>query len=389
MSVLFVIMGSVLCGCAGTDGGNEGLAFLALFGRGYNATAVGVYGQLGAFDTGDANKGGISADSMDRPNGIAVDAGGVYISEYGNNRVLYYSLAEPFDTTADRVYGQAGAFNTGTADKGGTSADSLQAPVGVAVADDGVYIADHENYRVLYYPGTSTTATRVYGQGDSFTTSIVNNGGISADGLNLPTGVAVDAGGVYIVDCANSRVLYYSLAEPIDTTADRVYGQGGAFDTGDANKGGSISADSLSSPYRMAVGDDGIYIADYANNRVLYYPGTSTTATRVYGQGGAFDTNTANKGGVSARSLDHPQDIAFDAGGVYISDYGNNRVLYYPGTSTTATRVYGQGKVFDTDDENKGGSVSADSLSSPKGIAPGPGGQLYIVDADNNRALWY
>ena len=39
------------------------------------------------------------------------------------------------------------------------------------------------------------------------------------------------------------------------------------------------------------------------NSRVLFYPSGSTTATRVYGQGGSFTTGTANKGGISANSL--------------------------------------------------------------------------------------
>jgi hypothetical protein len=47
-------------------------------------------------------------------------------------------------------------------------------------------------------------------------------------------------------------------------------------------------------------------VADQYNNRVLFYPSGSTTATRVYGQGGSFTTNTANNGGISANSLAFP-----------------------------------------------------------------------------------
>ncbi|OHD62876.1 MAG: hypothetical protein A2176_06985 [Spirochaetes bacterium RBG_13_51_14] len=57
--------------------------------------------------------------------------------------------------------------------------------------------------------GQSTTATRVYGQGGSFTTSTINNGGVSADSLYHPIGVAAYDGGVYIADDANNRVLWY------------------------------------------------------------------------------------------------------------------------------------------------------------------------------------
>jgi hypothetical protein len=66
------------------------------------------------------------------------------------------------------------------------------------------------------------------------------------------------------------------------------------------------------------------------NDRVLFYPAGSTTATRVYGQGGSFTSNTANNGGISANSLSAPEGIALDSSGnLYVADQ-NNRVLFYP-----------------------------------------------------------
>src|SRR5579871_2295092 len=66
----------------------------------------------------------------------------------------------------------------------------------------------------------------------------------------------------------------------------------------------------------------------------------ATIATQVYGQPD-FTTNTANS--VTAGSLNLPQGTALDAnGGLYVVDSHDNRVLYYPSGSTTATRVYGQ-----------------------------------------------
>ncbi len=63
------------------------------------------------------------------------------------------------------------------------------------------------------------------------------------------------------------------------------------------------------------------------------------TATRVYGQPD-FISNTS---GISASSLNEPGEITSDnTGNLYVTDYDNNRVLYYPAGSTTATLVYGQ-----------------------------------------------
>ena len=137
---------------------------------------------------------------------MAADSSGLYISDNGNNRVLYYT---GIATTATRVYGQGGSFAANTANNGGISADSLNSPKGVAADTTGLYIADQANNRVLFYPGTVTTATRVYGQAGSFTANVANNGGISAKSLESPCGVGLYSTGVYIVDSGNNRVLLY------------------------------------------------------------------------------------------------------------------------------------------------------------------------------------
>ncbi|HMV42339.1 MAG TPA: hypothetical protein PLP33_10805 [Leptospiraceae bacterium] len=75
---------------------------------------------------------------------------------------------------------------------------------------------------------------------------------------------------------------------------------------------------------------NGLYVADGGNNRVLYFPENSTTATIVFGQNDSFTSNTANNGGRSALSLNNPRGVCIDsAGGLYVIDDDNNRVLYY------------------------------------------------------------
>ncbi|HMZ59900.1 MAG TPA: hypothetical protein PL048_14065, partial [Leptospiraceae bacterium] len=105
-------------------------------------------------------------------------------------------------TKATRVYGQAGSFTTGTANNGGISADSLNAPAVVTVDSGGnLYVAEASNNRVLFFPSGSTAATRVYGQNGNFSANTADNGGISANSLNLPQGLAVDSiGNLYITE---------------------------------------------------------------------------------------------------------------------------------------------------------------------------------------------
>ena len=349
-------------------------------------TADVVYGQLGSFTTNTNNNGGLSANSLHDPDGLAVDSSGnLYVSDQQNSRVLYYPAGS---TTATRVYGQMGSFTTGNGNQGGISANSLNGPYGIALDSNGnLYVADYGNNRVLYYPAGSTTATRVYGQGGSFTTNTTNNGGISANSLDLPAAVALDGNNnLYVVDQYNNRVLFYPSGS---TTATLVYGQGGSFTTGGANKGG-VSANSLAFPTGVAVDSSGnLYVADGNNSRVLFYLSGSTTATRVYGQGGSFTTNTANNGGISANSLENPAGLALDSSNnLYVADAYNSRVLFYLSGSTTATRVYGQLGSFTTADANNGG-ISANSLDQPWAVALDGSGNFYVADLLNQRALLY
>jgi len=291
-------------------------------------------------------------------------------------------------TTADVVYGQLGSFTTNNYGAGGINANSLAGPQAVALDSSGnLYVADTYDNRVLFYPAGSTTATRVYGQLGSFTTNNYGAGGINANSLNLPVGLAVDSSGnLYVADNQNNRVLFYPSGS---TTATRVYGQLGSFTSNTENAGG-ISANSLLEPeYLTLDSSDNLYVADQANSRVLFYPAGSTTATQVYGQFGSFTTGTVNNGGISSNSLEGPIGIALDSSGnLYVIDQINSRALFYPSGSTTATQVYGQLGSFTTNAPNKGG-ISANSLYYPWGVALDSSGNLYVADHANNRVLLY
>lgn len=283
-------------------------------------------------------------------------------------------------TTATMVYGQPD-FTSSTCSNGGVSATSLCSAQGIAMDSGGnVFIADTSNVRVLYYPAGSTTATRVYGQ-PNMTSTTVNNGGISATSMTNPYGITAEpAGGLYIGDAFNNRILYYP---PGSTTATRVYGQPDMA-SGTLNNGG-VSANSIGNARGLFLDTfDNLYVCDSFNNRVLFFPSGSTTATRVYGQPN-MTSNAVNNGGVSANSLNGPRGVVADSSGnVYVADWANNRVLYYPSGSTTATRVYGQPDMTSTTSNN--GGVTASSLNAPSNVTLDAAGNLYVLDS-NLRVL--
>ena len=112
-------------------------------------------------------------------------------------------------TNAYRVYGQPD-FVSASINNGGISAISLNQPDGVGTDSTGnLVIGDYSNHRVLYYTYGSTTATRVYGQAGSYSTANSNNGGISASSLNAPQYATMDSSGNVYASDAQNRVLFF------------------------------------------------------------------------------------------------------------------------------------------------------------------------------------
>ncbi|MEO8393246.1 MAG: NHL repeat-containing protein [Chloroflexota bacterium] len=328
------------------------------FAKDGDTTADRVYGQHGDFDAYTANYDGVggsgapSADTLAMPTVVTLAPdGGIYITDRENHRALHY----PKDsTTADRVYGQFGNFavnppnNNGIGGSGLPSADNIGVfTLGIVADNGGLFIADSSNNRVLFYANDGdTTADRVYGQFDDFTTGTLNNdgtghsGAASAKNMNFPRGLALDEnGGLFVADRENNRILFF--ANDGDTTADRVYGQFGDLNANLENndgKGGAgvVSADSLSHPKAMALAPEGgIYIADSINSRILYYaPDGDTTADWVFGHADLSSGADNDGGAVSGVVLNQPQAIALGPDGkLYIADTGNNRVLVVSGHS--------------------------------------------------------
>jgi serine/threonine-protein kinase len=233
------------------------------------------------------------------PEGVAVDsAGGVYVSEFSNNRVVeltagskaqtalaFTGLKEPVgvavdtagsvyvaDSYHDRVVELAAGSSTQTV----LPFTGLRGPGGVAVdSAGGVYVSDYFNDRVVELAAGSSTQTVL-----PFT------------GLRLPAGVAVDsAGGVYVSEFGNDRVVKLAAGSSTQTV---------------------LPFTGLSHPEGVAVdGAGNIYVSDHGNNRVVKLTTGSSTQTVLPFTG-----------------LNNPFYVAVDsAGGVYVADFSNGRVV--------------------------------------------------------------
>jgi sugar lactone lactonase YvrE len=310
------------------------------------------------------------------------------------------------DTVADRVLGQTD-FTSKLCNKGANQPTSgrLCVPSDAAVAPSGrLFVSDTGNNRVLSWPSAASftngeLADLVIGQAD-FKSRECNKGTNQPGPAKLcqPYGVEVDsAGRLYVADQNNSRVLQFTPPFTTNMQATKVFGQAD-FTSGQCNKGSNqVGATKLCGPYNVGTdGSGNLYVADTSNNRVLQYTpplASNMQASKVFGQTD-FTSREANRGRASPSShtLFRPFGVAVDGGGnLYVADFKNHRALEYDTPLTSgmaAARVFGQGGSFATNIENKGG-VSANSLYYPTDVAVDGSGNFYAVDQGNNRILEY
>ena len=155
--------------------------------------------------------------AVDASNNLYVaDAGNSRVLEYNETPS---AIAAPANATANQVFGQFGSFTSNVPNNGEVSADTLNSPQGIALDSPGhLFVADTSNSRALEYfnPLSSTTADVVFGQGGNFTSTTANidaaGGRVVPDANTLsgPAGAVVDMSGrLFIADTNNSRVLRY------------------------------------------------------------------------------------------------------------------------------------------------------------------------------------
>ena len=192
--------------------------------------------------------------------------------------------------------------------------------------------------------------------------------------LSSPFGVAVDgAGNLYIGDSGNSRIRRVDATGTITTVA-------GTGEEGYSGDGGPAVQARLGTPQGVAVdGDGNLYIAEFGNSRIRRVNGTGTITT-VAGTG---EHGYSGDGGSAVQAqLYRPRGVAVDGdGNLYIADTVNNRIRRVD-TAGKITTVAGTGERGFTGD---GGPAISARLRSPHRVAVDGGGNLYFVDADNNR----
>ena len=336
---------------------------------GYEGTPTGsVQFTLGGSDFGPPVQlsGGTASTTIKRavPAAYTVDA---YYSGQGNFAASSTAVGPQsiISTVAgDGIWGFAG-------DGGPATAADLASPMGVAVDSAGdIFIVDTGKFDVREVNHLTGIITTVAGNG---TRGYSGDGGpATAAEFGTPWGLAIDsAGDLFIADLTDDCIRAVNHLTGVITT---VAGNGTQAYRGD---GGPATAAELNGPYSVAVDSAGdVFIADFGNYRVREVNASTGIITTVAGGSGNADAGPA-----TAVSLECPMSVAVDSSGdLFVLDqWGVQEMSVAAGIlNTVAGGTYYS---FGGD----GGPATAAEFSNITGIAVDSAGNLFIVDAGNNR----
>ena len=347
--------------------------------------------------------------------------------------VLIALAAEPAPTITSPV----GTGKKGyTGDGGPADKAELDQPFDVAFDSAGnLYFSDTFNHRIRRVDAKTQIITTVAGSGKK---GFAGDGGKAIEAsLNEPYGVELDAdGNLYIVDRLNYCIRKVDaktaaistvagtggksgyggdggpadkalLVEPnglcldgkgklyiADVAGHRVRAvdlKSGAIDTvlgngkgATAGDGGPVKGATTFGPRAVAVGPDGrLYVVERNGHSVRRVDLAKGTIDRFAGTGKKGYTGDGGK--ASEATFDGPKEIDIDKGGnVYVVDTENEAIRRIDAKTGVVTTVAGKGR-SKTPGLGDGGAATAATLGRPHGVAVGPDGAVYIGDTNSHR----
>jgi DNA-binding beta-propeller fold protein YncE len=337
------------------------------------------------------NTAGLDSQMAKAPFGLALDAAGgkLYVVDKDNNRVLRY--AYPFSTldAAEIVFGQPD-FHTGVAGGGQTG---LNVPMGVAVLGGDLWIVDGGNSRVLCFKNAADIASNqpvpdiVLGQPSLDSVSA----GTTQSKMSHPRTMCFDgSGNAWVVDASNNRVLKFVGIAGISSGADAsiVLGQP---DFTTASSG--LTAEKMYLPAGIVAGPTALFVADLGNRRILRFdnPGTLATGDPASGVLGQTDfvSNLSHRGGSpDASTMASPFGLDLDAAGrLYASDLSGNRVQIFDGAAGLANGAPASTILGQSDVTTVTGATTAAGLLTPAGLCVDGANDRLLVAERDNRRV--
>jgi uncharacterized repeat protein (TIGR01451 family) len=321
------------------------------------------------------DSGPATAAELNFPQGIAFDpSGNLFIADINNNVIRRVDAKTKVITT----YAGTGAVGF-SGDTGPATQATLGFPEGIGTdANGNLFIADSGNNKIRRVDVGTQIITTVVGTGGM---NYTGDGGLAtAATMQVPSAVIVDpAGNLYIADSGNAVIRKVTAATGIITTIVGNHGYGFGGDGGPA-----LSATLTNLPgLALDPATGNVWIADFQNNRIrLYTPGNGQISTAV-GNGLVGDGGPA-----TSASLYDPRSPALDAqGNLYIVDTENSRIREVNATTQIISTLVGNGIPCPQPQETCGdnGPATSASISIPRTVTVEPSGTLLVADSGDQR----
>ena len=349
-----------------------------------------------------ANAAATTAAGLNKPWGLAVDDANqkLYVVDWGNHRVLRYALPITQNhPAAELVLGQADfRHGRGNRGAGGVTANTLNYPKGIAVYHDTLWVADYSSERVLRFDNAHAITTNGAGANAALggASALTGYGAGTGQSGFYPGGLFVDNNGnLYVIDVNAHRILRFNnpSAKASNANADGVLGQPDYTTTSPGT-----TASKLNNPYDGAFIGTTLFVADYGNHRVLKFNNAAAAANGAAADGvfGAADFTSAWCGtdvtwliNNAAKATGYPVGVAATGNGELLVGQNLPRISIFENAVSIANfspadNVLGQP---DLNTLNKATAQNSFPGDMRDVVYSNSLNQLFVADFDGNRVL--
>jgi DNA-binding beta-propeller fold protein YncE len=313
------------------------------------------------------------------PGKVLADAKGgrLFISDSNHNRIAVTSL----DGQLQLVVGSGAS---GRAD-GSFEQASFHRLQGMALVGDELYVADTENHLLRKVDLAARQVTTVAGTGEKGGVQI-RTGKPRVAALASPWAVWAHGDDLYVANAGSHQIWRMTLSRKrLDSDDVEIgpYAGNGREDIVDGRLLPPMPYEtgyaSFAQPSGLTSDGERLFVADSEGSTVRAVPfdPAESAETLVGLTGTLFDFGDVDGTGRDVR-LQHPLDVAWADGKLYVADTYNNKIKVIDVEQRSCRTVAGTGKAGNAD-----GDGAAATFNEPGGISAA-GGKLYVADTNNH-----
>lgn len=311
-------------------------------------------------------------NNLGEPFGVELGPGGaLFIAEVRNHRVRRLDLKSgEIITIAGRgVKGYSG-------DGGDATLAELNEPYEVRFDLQGnLYFVEMQNHVIRRVQAKTGVISTIAGTGQA---GFAGDGGPAVKAqFRQPHSIALDAAGnIYVADIGNHRI------RRIDAKTGNIESIAGNGEKTMPSDGAAAQGQAVWGPRSLCVQGDSLWVClregnsvwklDLAKDRWQHIAGTGS-------QGYTGDGGPARKATFAG-----PKGIALGKEGVYIADTENQAIRRIDLSNGTISTIAGAGPNF-TGELGDGGDAAKARLARPHGVCVNPEGVVYIGDSNHHR----